>query len=41
VKEAAATYRDAPLVAKVIDFIQTAKRPLTMAVRRADLGEEL
>lgn len=40
VKQAAATYRDTPFVAKVIEFIQTAKRPLTMAIRRADIDEE-
>jgi UDP-N-acetylglucosamine acyltransferase len=41
VKEAAATYGESPLVSKVIEFIQTAKRPLTMAARRADSSEEL
>jgi len=38
-QQAAETYRDDPLVSKVITFIQTAKRPLTMAVRRAELDE--
>jgi UDP-N-acetylglucosamine acyltransferase len=28
-----------PLIAKVLDFIRSAKRPLTMAVRRAETGE--
>lgn len=40
VRQAAATYQDTPFVTKVIEFIQTAKRPLTMAVRRAGLDEE-
>jgi UDP-N-acetylglucosamine acyltransferase len=40
VKQATVAYRDTPFVAKLIEFIQTAKRPLTMAVRRADLGDE-
>jgi UDP-N-acetylglucosamine acyltransferase len=39
VKEASATYSETPFVSKVIEFIQTAKRPLTMAVHRADLDE--
>ena len=29
-----------PLVAKVVAFIRTGSRPLTMAVRRAHAGEE-
>ena len=40
VRQSAAAYRDVPFVAKVIEFIQTAKRPLTMAIRRADFDEE-
>jgi len=40
VKAAAAAYAGDPLVGKMIDFINTAKRPLTMAVHRADLGGE-
>ncbi len=40
VARAAVTYRDEPRVSKVIAFIQAAKRPLTMAVRRAELGED-
>jgi UDP-N-acetylglucosamine acyltransferase len=39
VKEASATYGETPFVSKVIEFIQTAKRPLTMAIHRADLDE--
>jgi UDP-N-acetylglucosamine acyltransferase len=38
VKQAADAYRDTPFVSKVVEFIQTAKRPLTMAVHRADLS---
>jgi UDP-N-acetylglucosamine acyltransferase len=39
VKDAAATYAETPFVSSVIEFIQTAKRPLTMAVHRADLED--
>jgi UDP-N-acetylglucosamine acyltransferase len=39
VRDAAATYRETPFVSAVIEFIQTAKRPLTMAVHRADLED--
>lgn len=39
VKQAATTYRGTPFVSNVIEFIQAAKRPLTMAVHRADLEE--
>ncbi|MGZ3410913.1 MAG: acyl-ACP--UDP-N-acetylglucosamine O-acyltransferase [Xanthobacteraceae bacterium] len=35
----AAEYAGNPLIDKVLDFIRTAKRPLTMAVHRADGGE--
>ncbi len=40
VKQAATTYGGDPLVAKMLEFINSAKRPLTMAVRRAELGDE-
>jgi len=40
VRQASATYRDTPFVSRMIEFIQTAKRPLTMAVQRADLGDD-
>jgi hypothetical protein len=36
----AAQSGDDPLVAKVIAFIRSGTRPLTMAVRRAVTGEE-
>jgi UDP-N-acetylglucosamine acyltransferase len=36
----AAEYGDDPLVGKVIDFIRTGKRPLTMAVKRNEAGED-
>ena len=39
VTQAAADYAGNPLIAKVLDFIRSAKRPLTMAVHRADAGE--
>jgi hypothetical protein len=39
VEKAAAKYRDNPLVANILDFIHTAKRPLTTAIRRNDSGE--
>jgi UDP-N-acetylglucosamine acyltransferase len=39
VKQAIADHDGDPLVAKVLDFIKSAKRPLTMAVHRAELGE--
>ena len=35
----AKAYESDPLVAKLIDFVRVGKRPLTMAVRRADLDE--
>jgi UDP-N-acetylglucosamine acyltransferase len=40
VKAASETYHGTPFVTRVIEFIQTAKRPLTMAVRRAEFGDE-
>lgn len=39
VKDAAERYRETPFVSNVIEFIKTAKRPLTMAVHRAELDE--
>jgi UDP-N-acetylglucosamine acyltransferase len=36
----AADYPNDPLVGKIIEFIRTAKRPLTMAVRRNEADEE-
>jgi UDP-N-acetylglucosamine acyltransferase len=39
VKAAEAEYASQPLLATIFDFIRTAKRPLTMAVHRADLGD--
>jgi len=35
----AKAYESDPLVAKLIDFVRVGKRPLTMAVIRADLDE--
>ena len=39
VVKVAAAHAENPLVAKVLAFIRAAKRPLTMAVHRADAGE--
>jgi hypothetical protein len=39
VTQAEADYAGNPLVAKVLDFIRSAKRPLTMAIDRAGTGE--
>jgi UDP-N-acetylglucosamine acyltransferase len=39
VTQAEADYAGNPLVAKVLDFIHSAKRPLTMAIDRADASE--
>jgi UDP-N-acetylglucosamine acyltransferase len=36
----AAEYGNDPLVGKIIDFIRTGKRPLTMAVKRNEAGED-
>jgi len=36
----AAEYGDDPLVGKIIDFIRTGKRPLTMAVKRNEADED-
>jgi UDP-N-acetylglucosamine acyltransferase len=38
--QVAAEYGDDPLVGKVIDFIRTGKRPLTMAVKRNEADED-
>jgi len=40
VEQAAGEYGDDPLVRKVIDFIKTGKRPLTMAVKRNEAVED-
>jgi UDP-N-acetylglucosamine acyltransferase len=40
VKQAATRFAGDPLIEKMLDFISSAKRPLTMAVHRADLGDE-
>ena len=37
---ATAAYAGDPLISRIIDFINTAKRPLTMAVHRAELGAD-
>lgn len=41
VDQVAAEYAGDPLVAKIIEFIRTAKRPLTMAVKRSEANGEL
>jgi UDP-N-acetylglucosamine acyltransferase len=40
VEQAAGEYGDDPLVRKVIDFIKSGKRPLTMAVKRNEAVED-
>jgi UDP-N-acetylglucosamine acyltransferase len=39
-EKVAANYADDPLVGKIIDFIRTGKRPLTMAVKRGQTDED-
>jgi UDP-N-acetylglucosamine acyltransferase len=39
VKRAAGDFAEDPLVVKILDFISSATRPLTMATKRNDLGE--
>jgi len=34
------TYVNDPMIAKILEFIRSAKRPLTMAVHRADSGDD-
>jgi UDP-N-acetylglucosamine acyltransferase len=40
VDKVAADYHADPLVTKIIEFIRTGKRPLTMAVRRSEVDED-
>jgi UDP-N-acetylglucosamine acyltransferase len=40
VTQAEAAFSGSPLIDRIFDFIRTAKRPLTMAIKRAESGEE-